>query len=808
MKRRTLLHLGAFIAADASGSRAVENAVVGVDAFDGRLEGRDQARFEIPGGIRQTRILTGNGKNTYGPFDFKIFDASDVTAFVRPKGESDFTERPVSVHKISNAALDDFSVTFDRRLTIEDQYVVLGTRVSDRLGAITRGGLVDVDALEMQLSKHAAVEQELRRDLDRAPRVQVGQANFEYPVSDGRSILGWSADGRLVNRPDIDGIAAEAREAAANSAAIRYVADKDELRSLNSDQTRLAFLPGGSAFEWQEIDSRAVADFDPSEHLVVQDPEKPLSRGAWYRRLKGDEPGVRDAFGARGDGIADDTASLQDAINWMEFYPMRSRALTLERGLFNFSQLRIPAEIAGVSFNGRSFWDTTLICKAGGSHPAIENSSQEFKMFHLSLISSRSNRENWRNRKNGLHNDKGSEGSSDTDVTIGRCRIAGFYQGIYHKGRGLSAHTNHFASCHIGIGLDWPENPQSRPGQAGNSQVFGDDMGFRGIAISNTRFHSINFAAVANTGRSADKLIGLKINDVVLDIGRRIFSGDLGQNGSICNASSTLSATEILDLTGGRNFLVSGIVGGGNARNGDRTPRNLIRLRAGRFFGGRFANTVLANCEEHAVRDTSAGLHGVSFSDFTFTDVGFSSPEKSCCFSFESKESTIDVSNVKVMGADTLKGIIGSSAASQVRAANLTRHGSRTPWTSGRNIILIGRRQTYVPDIMNVRNVVASTVGDLAWRYVDDQLIEITGWISTRAAAIGECVVEISNPAEARSSKPRHAWGTVTPVGELSSGIASGGRKGLRLHWVASDLNDASLNITAWLDFSVPESRR
>ncbi|OBZ92230.1 hypothetical protein ADU59_27405 [Pararhizobium polonicum] len=594
--------------------------------------------------------------------------------------------------------------------------------------------------------------------------------------------------------------AAEAARAAAASANIRRVPDIPALKTLNTDVTKLAFLPDDTGFDWKDIDSTTTARLDPNEHVVVRDAEKPLTRGAWYRRLKGDEPSVRDAFKAKGDGSADDSAALQDAIYWMEYYPPRSRALTWERGIYNISQLVIPNEILGISFNGRSYWDTTIRCQDGGSEPAIRNSSQEFKLFNLSLISGQPNKANWANRKDGLHSDKGMGQTMDVDVTISRCRFSGFYQGVYHKGRGLAAHTNHFTSCHIGIGLDWPDLGDYSPSDTSGHDAYDDAMAFRGIAVSDTRFHSLNYAAVANVGPNADKIVGLKINDIVLDIGRRIFYGHLGKHGSITNSTSTVSATEILELTGGRDFNVSGITGGGNAKGGVRTPQNLIKLTTGRFTGGRFSNMVLSNCHEHAIRDTSACLEGVAFSDITFHDVGFASPDSSRAFSFGSQNSDIEVINAKLLGSDTLQGVIGSNYGSnRIRAVNLSKEGSNTPWTAGSPVILVGKRQSYSPKPIAVVNVASVKAPALDWLYIDDDLIEVYGRLTATAAAAGNCEIDMPVPVPSMFTQPQDASGSLiaaTAGLNIAGSVAANGTM-LRLRWLAQKTNNNSFSFTA-----------
>ncbi|MGG7535359.1 hypothetical protein [Rhizobium sp. 12,4] len=170
--------------------------------------------FPIPRQSRQSDILVGNGGATYGGFAFKIFDVLDVEAWTKATGEVRFTKQTVTVAKVSGLPLDDFTVTFASNQPATTEIVVRSARISERSVAMTNGTRLDLTALEKEVSKQASVLQELRRDIDRAMKVDFGETSLTIDdVPDGTVLM---KDGdRLVAGPD----ASDITDAQANAAA-------------------------------------------------------------------------------------------------------------------------------------------------------------------------------------------------------------------------------------------------------------------------------------------------------------------------------------------------------------------------------------------------------------------------------------------------------------------------------------------------------------------------------------------------------------------------------------------------------------
>lgn len=104
--------------------------------------------------------------------------------------------------------------TFHSGRTAGDVLLVLGSAILDRLGSIVRDGRFNSRLTDDEFDRSRIIQQEHARDIRRAVKVQFGQPEQGLPVSDGVSLLGWSPEGKLVNRQGEAESAAEAQAAA------------------------------------------------------------------------------------------------------------------------------------------------------------------------------------------------------------------------------------------------------------------------------------------------------------------------------------------------------------------------------------------------------------------------------------------------------------------------------------------------------------------------------------------------------------------------------------------------------------------
>jgi len=516
----------------------------------------------------------------------------------------------------------------------------------------------------------------------------------------------------------------------------------------------------------------------------------------------------------------DDTAAIQDAINFMASYPLRSRALDLPRGMFMFSNLFIPGEIVGLSLNGVSYWDSTLMCFEHSDAAAIWNKSQEFKMFDMTLMSALPSAMNKRTKKSGLRNDKEYTPQTlpvaDVDCVISRCRISAFSSGIYHKGRSLVMRGfNHIATCDWGVEFEWPDEADYEPGTG----VMTDYLGFRGNIIEGLRCHSMGFGAVLNNGTNAHKIWGLKLDNIILDIGRHIFKGHLGTGGMLTNSASLMTPLEVVVLTGGSNFTVANINAIGARPPGEPayTPKTLIRLEAGgnpgptgttgKYRAGIFSNVQLAASEQSAVVvEENTQLLGLKFDDFTFDGIGTDAPLDWSAFDFVIPEpvvppvppsvltGTVEINRPLMIGGTSRRSFVHNDQALKTIYLNGARRvGSHsTPLASGTAPVVIenGHYQ-YTPTLTATTNAGATTVSVWDYVYLSGGLVQVSGQCTVKALQAGNCTLQISLPTPSNFTGSGQASGSFI-AGNAGSNIAgvadsNGSTNAFEVRWVAPD---------------------
>jgi len=166
--------------------------------------------YPLPRETRESTILVGNG--TVGPYAaslYKIFDTADVKVFAKALGETVYSDVTAgcTIAKVNPAAAYDyFTVTFGAAVPATTDWYHQARRTAERSVAVTRGGTLDSNQLEKELSKQATVESEVRRDLDRSahfPRDYAGAT--ELPAAEAGKFLGWDeAATKLVNKTVVD----------------------------------------------------------------------------------------------------------------------------------------------------------------------------------------------------------------------------------------------------------------------------------------------------------------------------------------------------------------------------------------------------------------------------------------------------------------------------------------------------------------------------------------------------------------------------------------------------------------------------
>ncbi|WDZ80918.1 hypothetical protein PWG15_24510 (plasmid) [Ensifer adhaerens] len=199
MRRRSFLQVGMLAAADNSAAHLTNGASFYSDLIDDLGRTAMTNPYPIPRSSRQTDVLVGNGGKVYGPFDgFQIFDTEDVVVWSRGSAAAAFEREAVTVAKVGGLSFDFFTITFAANVPATTEFVVSSERVAERAVGVKKGTMLDMTALEKELSKQATVLQELRRDLDRALKVQFHHPPAAVPGPQDNRVLGWRG-GRLAN---------------------------------------------------------------------------------------------------------------------------------------------------------------------------------------------------------------------------------------------------------------------------------------------------------------------------------------------------------------------------------------------------------------------------------------------------------------------------------------------------------------------------------------------------------------------------------------------------------------------------------
>ncbi|SDT47342.1 right-handed parallel beta-helix repeat-containing protein [Jiangella sp. DSM 45060] len=275
-------------------------------------------------------------------------------------------------------------------------------------------------------------------------------------------------------------------------------------------------------------------------------------------------------FGALGDGVADDTAAIQAAIdaarsqlNKIVVLPPGQYKVTstivvgdheyetpgehLNRfvlrgyGMFGEESSKITFHHDGVGIR----WEASL----GGIHGIA---------FDAPVKTA---------NNVALHVARNSANTDDTDVTIVECSFLRFQRAIESVGRGFLFTKNKIAVCTTGITISWPA------GEIPGGEVHKLPYGLRKWLITDNHFHS-NFDAIIFNGAPDGEFRGAVISNNLLDIGRRLFKGSLTNSTISGNVVENGNGNAIIEIgSGGHNLTITGnVIGGFDTTPGAHEP--------------------------------------------------------------------------------------------------------------------------------------------------------------------------------------------------------------------------------------------
>ncbi|WP_162605728.1 glycosyl hydrolase family 28-related protein [Jiangella aurantiaca] len=289
-------------------------------------------------------------------------------------------------------------------------------------------------------------------------------------------------------------------------------------------------------------------------------------------------------FGAVGDGAADDTNAIQQAIdaqltkpNKIVYFPPGTYRITrtlvipdVEGNLApNFNRLVLAGagtmgsrtSIIDVDFNGTGILLQAPLAAVRGLSFVAPASLTNTIGIHIARDAGRGTQSN----------------TDDMDATITECTFVEFFTAVKHVGRGLVFTNNLVAVGDVGLDISWPT------GGVAGSNVHVLPYGMRKWLIEGNHFHSMSFA-ITTTGADAHNFRGAIIANNILDIGRRLFtggiinstfSGNVVENG----ATNAADAAVISVKSGGSNLTFTGNVLGGGDPGGGARPRHAIEFR-------------------------------------------------------------------------------------------------------------------------------------------------------------------------------------------------------------------------------------
>ncbi|PZF84759.1 right-handed parallel beta-helix repeat-containing protein [Jiangella anatolica] len=284
-------------------------------------------------------------------------------------------------------------------------------------------------------------------------------------------------------------------------------------------------------------------------------------------------------FGAVGDGVADDTDAIQQAIDAQQAKPNKivyfppgtyrtTRTLVVPdvegEGGANFNRIvlagagtmGVRTSIIRPDFDGTALLLRAPLAAVKGLCFVVQASLPNSVAIHIARDP-----------------DAVKANTDDMDPTITECTFVEFYTAVKHVGRGLVFTNNLVAVGDYGLDISWPTAGVSGSG------VHLLPYGMRKWLIEGNHFHSMG-TAIVTTGADAHNFRGAIIANNLLDIGRRLFAGGIVNSTFSGNVVENGSNGSIVAVTsGGTNLTFTGNVLGGGEPGGGGRPRHSIEFR-------------------------------------------------------------------------------------------------------------------------------------------------------------------------------------------------------------------------------------
>lgn len=286
-------------------------------------------------------------------------------------------------------------------------------------------------------------------------------------------------------------------------------------------------------------------------------------------------------FGAVGDGVADDTAAIQKAIDSQ--LSQVSKLVYFPPGIYRITKTVVIPDLEGD--NAPNF-NRIVLAGAGTMASHTSEIHVDFDGIGIQLraplasvrgmaFTVKASLKHSVALSTGRDATKASPNTDDMDCAVVECTFVEFHTAVQHVGRGLLFVNNQVAVGDYGVDISWPTE-----GVAG-SGVHLLPYGMRKWLIEGNHFHSMG-TAIVTTGADAEHFRGAVIANNVLDIGRRLFVGGIINSTFSGNVVENGNSGAIISVTsGGTNLTFSGNILGGGEPGGGARPTNAIEFRAG-----------------------------------------------------------------------------------------------------------------------------------------------------------------------------------------------------------------------------------